>query len=384
VNLEKGSDWSKAFEAFFAAFGRYFPRSESRKSAQQYVRGLLGDVRRKNCWQLAEALGLKDPHALQRLLYEVPWDADAVCGQLRQRVVERLGYEPGIGVIDESGFSKKGHQSAGVGRQYCGRNGKVENCQVGVFLSYATPLGAAFLDRALYVPQAWFDNPERCRAAKLPETVAFQTKPQIAQALLEKAWAETIPLQWVVADTLYGNSPQLRNAIHHAGRYYVLGLGSQHHVHLAADQRIAVSDLIVSQTAGPWDGLCFQLSEKGPVWYEWRAWRIYLSNDAVGEQWLLVRRDPENRSDYRCFVSNAPVETKLIELAGVALTRHSIEQLIEEAKGETGLADYEVRHWPGWYRHITLSLLAHTFLKLIQHEQREKKSFAHLVESQCA
>jgi SRSO17 transposase len=126
----------------------------------------------------------------------VPWDADAVCGQVRQRVIEQVGYEPGIGVIDESGFIKKGNQSAGVGRQDCGRVGKVENCQVGVFLSYATPLGAAFLDRALYVPQQWLADRERCRAAKIPDEVVFQTKPQIAQMRLEQAWREGIPMQW--------------------------------------------------------------------------------------------------------------------------------------------------------------------------------------------
>ena len=201
MNLEQGSHWSTLFDAFIAPLGRYFPRSESRESARQYVRGLLAEVKRKNSWQLAEAVGLSDPHSLQRLLYEVPWDADAVCGRVRQRVIEQLGYEPGIGVIDESGFIKKGNQSAGVGRQYCGRVGKVENCQVGVFLSDATPLGAAFLDRALYVPQQWFEDRERCRAAKIPDEVVFQTKPQIAQVMLERAWREGIPMQWVVADT---------------------------------------------------------------------------------------------------------------------------------------------------------------------------------------
>jgi SRSO17 transposase len=384
MNLEKGSHWSKAFDTFYAMFGGQFPRSESRESARQYVRGLLGAVKRKNCWQLAEALGLSDPHALQRLLYEVPWDADAVCGQLRGLVMERLGYEPGIGVIDDSGFLKKGDQSAGVARQYCGRIGKVDNCQVGVFLSYATTFGAAFLDRQLYLPRSWCEDRERCQAARIPDTVDFQTKPQIAQAMLERAWAEGIAMQWVVADTAYGNSPTLRNAIHQAGRYYVLGIGAHHQVQLADGTMTALSVLLENQAEEAWERLCFLLSEKGAAWYEWRTWRIRVPNDAVGQQWLLVRRDPENRADCRCFVSNAPLEITLAELAAVALTRHSIEQLFEEAKGETGLADYEVRHWHGWYRHITLALLAHTFLKLIQHQQREKKSFACLVEPQSA
>ena len=384
MDLEKAGSWSKLFDEFYSPFGAYFQRSESRETAKQYVRGLLADVKRKNSWQLAEAVGLGDPHPLQRLLYEVPWDADAVCKQMRQGVIERLGYDPGIGLIDESGFLKKGDKSAGVGRQYCGRVGKVENCQVGVFLSYATPLGAVFVDRSLYVPQHWFEDRERCKAAKIPDEVVFQTKPQLAQAMLEQAWAEGLPMQWVVADALYGNSPALRTAIHQAGRYYVLGIGSQHYVTLANGQRMALSTLMQRQLQVSWDRLCFQLGEKGPVWYAWRAWRITLPNDAVGEQWLLIRRHPDHPGDYHCYVSNAPLDTTLVELAAVALTRHSIEQLLQEAKGETGLADYEVRHWHGWYRHISLSLVAHTFLKLIQLEHREKKPFAHLVESECA
>lgn len=149
---------------------------------------------------------------------------------MRRQVLERLGYEPGVGVIDDSGFLKKGDQSAGVARQYCGRIGKVDNCQVGVFLSYATPFGAAFLDRQLYLPRRWCQDRERCQAARIPDTVDFQTKSQIAQAMLERAWQEGIPMQWVVGDTAYGNSPDLRNAIHQAGRYYVLGIGAHHQV----------------------------------------------------------------------------------------------------------------------------------------------------------
>ena len=266
MNLDKAYRWSTLFDEFFTPFGVYFQRSESRESAAHYLRGLLADVKRKNSWQLAEAVGLRDPHRLQRLLDEVPWDADAVGGQMRRLVMARLGYEPGIGVIDESGFVKKGDQSAGVARQYCGRVGKVENCQVGVFLSYATPLGTAFVDRALYVPQQWFEDRARCRAAKIPEGVGFQTKPQMAQTMLTRAWHEGMPMQWVVADTLYGNSPGLRNAIHQAGRYYVMGIGSNHHVTLAEGQVMAVSTLIERQMALPWDRLCFRLSEKGPVW----------------------------------------------------------------------------------------------------------------------
>ena len=219
MDFENPAAWANDFETFFAAFARLFRRSETRTSAQLYVRGLLGNASRKNCWQLAESLGLPDPHPLQRVLNEAKWDADGVCQQLRAMINEVMGYEPGIGVLDESGVVKKGRKSAGVGPQYCGRVGKVENCQVGVYLGYVTPHGTAFLDRRLYVPAKWFDDRERCRAAHIPDTVVFQTKPLLAQAMLAQAWAEQLPLHWVTGDTLYGNSPTLRDFIARANRY---------------------------------------------------------------------------------------------------------------------------------------------------------------------
>ena len=221
MDFESSAAWAQSFDHFFEQFSSLFQRSETRQSVQHYLRGLLAEVKRKNTWQMAEVLGLSNPHPLQRVLNEALWAAAAIRRQLRQVVMQRLGYEPGIGVIDESGFGKWGDKSAGVGRQYCGRAGKVENCQVGVYLGYVAPTGAAFLDCQLYLPRAWCEDRARCRAAKIPDSVTFQTKPQIAQAMLEQAWAEDIPMQWVVGDTLYGNSPGLREAIHHHGRYYL-------------------------------------------------------------------------------------------------------------------------------------------------------------------
>ena len=298
-------------------------------------------------------------------------------------VIQRLGYAPGIGVIDESGFGKWGDKSAGVGRQYCGRAGKVENCQVGVYLGYVTPTGAAFLDCQLYLPQAWCEDRARCQTAKIPDGVTFQTKPQIAQALLEQAWAEAIPLQWVVGDTLYGNSPGLRDAIQHHGRYYVLAIGAHHHV-MPIEQRqtLPLNSLVTELPEADWQRLCFRMGEKGLIWYEWLALRVTLANDTVGEQWLLIQRTLGKTSTYTFWLSNAPLQTPITELAAVALARHPIEHLLEEAKGEVGMADYEVRHWHGWHRHMTLVLLAHTWLKLLQHDQREKKTTASLVELQ--
>lgn len=383
MDFENSGAWTASLERFFANFAPLFQRSETRHSARLYVRGLLADIGRKNCWQLAEKLGLPDPHPLQRLLNEALWDANAVCRQLRQVVMAQLGYEPGIGVIDESGVVKKGEQSAGVSRQYCGRIGKVENCQVGVYLGYVTPHGAAFLDRRLYLPQAWCADRQRRREAHIPEEVAFQTKPQLAQAMLAQAWAEGLPMQWVVADTTYGNSSPLRDFIHQQGRYYVLAIAAHHQALLPGGERgYSLAALSTAQAEEHWQRLVFRLSEKGPIAYDWSALRVHMPHDAVGEQWLLIRRSVSRPVEHDFYVSNAPAETPLAELVAVALSQHPIEQLLEEAKGETGLADYEVRHWPGWYRHVTLSLLAHTWLKLIQHQQREKKPFTGLVELQ--
>jgi SRSO17 transposase len=374
MDFENTDAWSEAFEEFFSHFAHEYGRSEVRESAKKYMRGLLAEVKRKNSWQLAEKMEMADPHPLQRLLNEAKWDADVVCRQLRVVVTEQMGSDAGIGVIDESGFVKKGDKSAGVARQWCGRLGKVENCQVGVFLGYVTPTGAALIDRRLYLPEAWCEDDARCRAAQIPTDVTFQTKPEQAQAMLKQAWAEGVPMAWVTGDTVYGNSPELRNLIHREGRYYVMAISSQHHVIKAGQQATqALTTLLQGISATAWVEIICRLGEKGPISYQWAALRVQLPNDDVDEQWLLLRHAHED-APITFYLSNAPADAALEDLVAVAQVRHVIELLIQEAKSEVGLADYEVRHWRAWYRHITLTMLAHTWLKLIQHHQREKNA----------
>jgi len=383
MDYEKAEDWQQSFTEFFSHFEGLFMRSESCQMARDYMRGLLADVKRKNCWQIAETMGLADPQALQRLLYEAKWEADAVCQKYRGLVASELGYEPGIGVIDESGFEKKGQQSAGVQRQWCGRLGKVENCQVGVFLGYVAPLGHAFLDRELYLPQSWCEDAQRREKARIPPAVRFQTKPQLALRMLERAWAEGITMQWVVGDSVYGNSPDLRNAIHNKGRYYVMEIPSTNQVYrVGEDAAMSVEALAESLTTKDWVRMAFGLGEKGLQFYDWTAERVIAPNDTIGEQWLLFRRSVGGKIESTYALSNAPVDTPLEDLVAVALARHPIEQLLQEAKSEAGLADYEVRYWHSWYRHITLSLMAHTWLTLIRHSQREKKPLTRMDELQ--
>lgn len=373
-------EFSLPLDDFLQHFEDFFLRSETRSKMQLYVRGLLADVERKNGWQLAEAVGLNDPHPLQRLLNEAKWDADDVLQRNRHIGLEQVS-GPGVFVIDESGFVKKGHESAGVQRQYCGRIGKVDNCQVGVFVTYATPHGSVLLDRRLYLPKAWCDDEPRREKAAIPETVSFRTKPQLARDMLEQLWSEGVNARYVTGDTLYGNSSSLRAFLAKNEQAYVLQIGSNHCVRVAG-ARLSLREIAEQTPVEPWESMSFTTSEKGPLWYQWRRLRIEMPTDGLGEQWLVLRRAPDAPHDVDFFVSNAGIDVSLAELAAAASMRHEIEHVFEETKSELGLADYEVRTWHGWYRHITLCILAHTWLTLLSQPHREKKPTAAFSELQ--
>lgn len=390
--------YAAEFEAFHARFARLFVRLESRETAGQYLRGLLAPVHRKNCWQMAEALGEADPQALQRLLYSSPWEADEARDELQRFVVERFGEADGIGIVDETGFLKKGTRSVGVKRQYCGTAGKVENCQVGVFLTYCTGRGYTFLDRRLYLPQEWCEEEARRQAAKVPPEISFQTKPELAAAMLEHAWEQGVPMGWVAGDEVYGDATHLRDAITDAGKKYVLAISSttpvwrerpaivepdkgprgrpRLHARLAPDAPAweRVSEMAAALPAETWQRLAVGQGEKGPRTYDWAAVRVVEKRGPVPgpDAWLLVRRSVNDPTELAYYLSNAPAETTLSSLAEVAGARWSIETTIEEGKGEVGLDEYEVRYWHSWYRHITLSMMAHAWLAAMRQSAGEK------------
>jgi SRSO17 transposase len=375
MDLTDRKVWEESFKRFFAPFERFFKRAESRTSAQQYIRGLLAPVQRKNCWQLAEIMGEAHPDGMQRLLYGADWDENGMCQALRAQTIGQLGQQPGIGVIDESGFVKKGDCSAGVGRQYCGRVGKVDNCQVGVYLGYVAPQGHALVDRELYLPEEWCNDPGRRKKAKIPGAVSFATKPQLALRMLERAWAEGLPIQWVVGDSTYGNSPSLRTAIARTGRYYVMEIPKTARVRTDRDAAWqTVEALTAALPTEAWTRYALNLAEQGLRWYDWTALRVESATDELSEQWLLVRRSVTEPLDFTYCLSNAPRETPLHVLAEVAGSRYHIEHLLEEAKGTTGLADYEVRTYPSWYRHMTLALMAHAWLTLLRQADAQKNT----------
>jgi SRSO17 transposase len=369
--------WTEELEAVSNRLSDHFARSEVRQRARDYLHGLLSGAERKNSWQLAEVAGNSTPYGIQHLLGRASWDADALREDLREYVIEHLAGEESVLIVDETGFIKKGENSVGVKRQYTGTVGKRENCQVGVFLAYASERGQAFIDRQLYLPEEWIEDKERRQRAGVPEEVGMQTKPQIAKEMLGRALDGGVKAGWVVADSVYGDSRRLGMFLEEREQPYVLALSGKAHVWSGFYQH-RVSTLLDALTEGElrsgeataegWKRLSAGEGSKGPRLYDWIRLPLNPPLQEGFQRSLLVRRsieDPEELSAYTVF---APENTTLEALAKVAGSRWRVEIGFEEAKGEVGLAHYEVRSWDGWYRHITLSLFAHAFLASIRAE----------------
>jgi SRSO17 transposase len=363
TTIETIRKWTAGLEEMQQRIAPRFRRPEVRVRAWRYVAGLLGPAERKNGWRLAEQLGEQHPRGVQRLLDAAQWDADAVRDDLRAYVVEHLGDVHGVLVVDETGFLKKGTESVGVARQYSGTAGRTENCQIGVFLAYASPKGRAFLDRALYLPKAWAEDAARRAEAGVPEAVRFATKVALAKAMLQRAFMAGIPAAWVTGDTVYGNDPHLRSWLETERHAYVLAVPKTHRVWI--DQRQETAQAAFARLpAETWQRLSAADGSQGPRWDAW-AWIPISGTTPIGwRRWLLARRslsDPTELADYRVF---APAGTPLEDVGQAAGSRRSLEESFERATGEVGLDQYEVRRWDAWHRHITLALLAHAYLEV--------------------
>jgi SRSO17 transposase len=362
--IQEVQAWAAGLDALHARIAGRFARAEPRRRALAYLRGLLGNVGRKNGWQLAEHAGERTPDGMQRLLATAEWDPELVRDDLRAYVVEHLGDPGGVLVMDETGFLKKGTTSVGVQRQYSGTAGKVDNCQLGVFLAYASPKGRAMIDRELYLPESWTDDEARCQAAKVPEEVGFRTKPELAQLMLERALDAGVPASWVTADEVYGGSPTLRQWLEGRGLWHVLAVKCTELLEVSSPNgvvRQSAEQLAAAVPAAQWIACSAGHGAKGRRLYDWTRVELAAPATAGTARWLLVRRSQSDGelAFYACF---APRDTPLIGLVRVAGARWAVEEGFEQAKGEVGLDHYEVRRWPGWYRHITLALLAHAFL----------------------
>jgi SRSO17 transposase len=343
----------------------YFERAEPRQRAMAYLRGLLSPAERKNSWQLAEVSGDATPYAFQHLLRRALWKPEAVRDELRHYIVQHLGDVEAVLVLDETGFLKKGRYSAGVARQYSGTAGKVDNCQIGVFVGYASPLGQTLLDRELYLPQEWSNDRERRRQAGIPDDRRFATKPQLAQQMLARAFAAGVPATWITGDSVYGNDRRLRLWLEAQPRAYVLAVSGQEYVWLGGRQR-QVKTLLAVLPEEDWTRLSAGDGTKGPRWYDWQWLPLAEPVDPTWRRWLLVRRSVSAPVELQAYVVFAPQHTTLAEVVRVAGTRWTIESCFEAAKSEVGLDHYEVRSWTGWYRHITLAMWALALLVVLR------------------
>jgi SRSO17 transposase len=353
--------WAKELTIVGTRVGARFERAEPRKRAMRYIQGLMSDIARKNGWQLAEYAGEATPDGMQRLLSTAVWDVEGVRDDLRDYVVESLASVDGVLIVDESGFLKKGTHSVGVKRQYSGTAGRVENCQIGVFLGYASDKGQALIDRALYLPQEWAGDEARRREAKVPDEVTFATKPELGRQMLERAFAADVPARWVTGDSIYGGDRRLRLWLEERQRWFVLGIAKDEPLWSGFYQQRA-DERAAALPEDAWLPLSCGAGAKGPRVYDWALLPLprWGQSDAVLHA-LLVRRSLSD-GELAYFVVFAPAGTALQTLVTVAGMRWTIEECFEVGKSETGLDEYEVRHWPGWYRHITLSMVALAFL----------------------
>jgi SRSO17 transposase len=367
--------WSKGLEALGERLSQHFQRAEPKRRAKAYLQGLLSEVERKNSWQLAEYKGDRTPDGLQRLLSSYEWDAEAVRDDLRSYVVEQLGDPQAVLIVDETGFVKKGHQSVGVQRQSSGTAGRIENCQLGVFLAYASNQGCAFIDRALYLPREWAETEERRQAASIPGGVTFQTKPQLAQTLLARAVEAQVPFAWVTGDEVYGGDRRLRLWLEQEAVAHVLAIKRTEPLWAwtgRGPQQVPAERLAAALPAEAWLRLSAGDGAKGPRWYG-ACLPIRPLREPGKGYWLLVRWALTPPQEQAYYVAFGPADTPLETLVRVAGRRWMIETGFESAKGEVGLDHYEVRRWVGWYRHITLALLAHAFLVASGVQTGEKK-----------
>ena len=369
-------DWSEQLSALHGRIGSRFARSEQRRRALAYLQALVSPCERKNGWQLAEMVGESSPDGVQRLLNQALWDADAVRDDLRSSVVERLGSERAVLVIDETGFVKKGTKSVGVQRQYSGTAGRIENSQVGVFLAYASEKGSAFLDRAFYLPKEWAENNERRKEAGVPESIYFATKPQLARQMLERAFAAGVPRGWVTGDSIYGSDRRRRVWLEQQGQAFVFGVTSNESLWTEGFRQVRAGKIAAGLPEDAWRRMSAGSGSKGERVYDWalsKVERLQLTPEELAwEHWLLVRRSIAEPEELAYYVVFAPVGTRMEELVQVAGSRWSIESGFESAKGEFGLGHYEVRRWEAWHRFVTLALLAHAFVSVMKADTVEK------------
>ena len=353
-----------------------FAQERAAVSASLFLDGLLSDERRKTGWMRAEAAGDPGPWRQQTVLGRGRWDADALRDVVRDYALETLADPQAVLVIDETGFLKQGKASCGVARQYTGSAGKITNCQIGVFAAYVSRHGHGFIDRALYLPKAWTDDPPRLMAAHVPAGKAFATKPQLARAMIERAIAAETPFAWVAADCVYGVG-DVETALRKAGKGYVLGVTGKHHFRSWGRAPVGgtADEIAATLEASNWKRLSAGDGTKGARLHDW-AYIELADLDAAGfyegasgtwTRGLLIRRNIAD-GDLAFFTTWCPAGTTIDVLVQVEGHRWAIEDSFETAKNELGLDHNETRSWHGWHRHVSLVMLAFAMMAVIRYK----------------
>lgn len=367
--------WASSLRDVKGRIRPLFTQERVAVSAGLFLDGLLGAERRKTGWMRAEAAGDPGPWRQQAILGRGRWDADDLRDIVRSYALETLADDDAVLVIDETGFLKQGKASCGVGRQYTGSAGKITNCQIGVFAAYVSRHGHAFIDRALYLPKAWADDPARMAAAHVPDKIAFATKPALAHAMIERAIAAGTPFAWVAADSVYGVG-EVEIALRRAGKGYVLGINSSHSVKSWGKARPASGTAGgIAQDLPPaeWRRLSAGEGSKGPRLYDWAyveladldASEYDESLSGLWTRGLLIRRNIGDQ-DLAFFSTWCPAGTDIATLVTVEGHRWAIEDSFETAKNELGLDHNETRSWHGWHRHVSLVMLAFAMMAAIR------------------
>ena len=358
--------WPDIFADLYDRIARPFARIEVRERLRRYLSGLLGRVERKNGWQLAEAIGDADPQGVQRLLRTTRWDVDTVQDDLRTFILHHLGdAASGVLIVDETGFLKKGRKSCGVARQYTGTAGDTVNCQVGVFLAYSSAHGAAFIDRALYLPREWATDRDRRAQSGIPKRLRFATKITLAEQMLARAFAVDAPARWVVADSGYGRSGAFRRWLEKRSRAYAVMVPRTNAIHYRGG-RERVEQLAARLAEEAWMPVPACKAAQGERLHEWACLPLSAPCAAGMRRWLLVRRDPDDPDERAYWLAYGPAGTTVAELVRVCDARWQIEECFAQAKGEVGMDQYEVRTWEAWHRFITLCLVAHAALTVLR------------------
>lgn len=370
-------DWSVEFDSLTSRVASLFGHPKSRLHSRQYLEGLLAPIERKNGWAIAEHVGEKEPKAIQRFLNLTAWDADDLRDLNLDYALENLGDSEAILIADPTGFAKKGKKSAGVQRQYSGTLGRVDNCQIGTFLAFVNGDGDRVLvDRELYIPEkSWFGDPDRCAEAGIPASLTFATRPAQVIAMIKRAVAAGLRFSWFTADEEFGQNPGLREYLEDAGTAYVMAIPKTTEFTDTAGGTAMVDNLAQRLPPNAWQRRACGIGTKGYRVYDWAV-----IDSAHPDHQYMIRRsiDDGELAFYHCYNPRREPVGQLVRVAG---TRWPIEECFQTGKGNVGLDNYQVRLYHAWYRHITLAMLAQTFLAVLARRHRAKKGDPHPAET---